>query len=47
MTKGIENRNGGWELTKILSMENVNALWSVSNPVLEYVTYFQKGELGL
>lgn len=28
-------------------MENVNALWSFSNPVSEYVTHFQKILLGL
>lgn len=47
VTKDIENRNQGWELTKTLSMENVNALWNFPNPVPEYVTHFQKILLGL
>lgn len=47
VTKDIENRNQGWELSKTLSMENVNALWNFSNPVPEYVTHFQKILFGL
>lgn len=42
VTKDIENRNRGWELSKTLSMENVNALWTFSNRVPGYITHFQK-----